>query len=285
MANLSLEAVARAICDAAGYTFGGGIAEGAFKETFLATKVDGTKLALKILKPGYSPERTDREVEAMKRCAHPNIAALIDLAAFDHGGAQYVYLAETFLGGGTLEDRLKKGLLDRDSFLALGEELISAVGHIANHHLVHRDLKPPNIMFRASDAAAPVIVDFGIVRDLRKDSITLSFVAMGPGTPFFAAPEQLNNDKALIDWRTDQFALGVTLALCHFGNHPFAEPGDTVIETINRVSARTGPSQTFIDSATNSKLYVITKMVSAWPADRIRTSELLLEKWRAERGK
>jgi serine/threonine protein kinase len=283
MTTLSLEAVARALCADAGYTFGGGIAQGAFKETFLATKADGTKLALKILKPGFSPERTDREMDAMKRCSHANIAALIELAVFVNGGSQHIYLVEAFLDGGTLEDRLKKGLLDRDSLIAIGDPLIEAIGHIANHDLVHRDLKPPNIMFMAS-SASPIIVDFGIVRDLRKDSITLSFVAMGPGTPFFAAPEQLNNDKALIDWRTDQFALGITLALCHFGVHPYAEQGETPVQTINRVAARKGPSVAFQEAIAAANIPVIARMVSPWPADRVRTPELLLEKWRAQRG-
>jgi serine/threonine protein kinase len=75
-----LESVAQAICVASGYTFGGGINQGSFKETFLAVRVDGTKLALKVLKQGCSSERNDREIEAMKRCNHPNIVALMELA-------------------------------------------------------------------------------------------------------------------------------------------------------------------------------------------------------------
>ena len=283
MATFLLEAVARAICSAAGYSFGAGIGEGSFKETFFVTKTDGTQLALKILKPGFSPERTQREVEAMKRCAHPGIAALVELAEFEHGGTKYTYLTETFMGGGTLEIRLRAGLLNRDTILSLGSSLILAVGHIAGHDLVHRDLKPQNIMFPGS-AANPVIVDFGIVRDLRKDSITLSYLGMGPGTPLFAAPEQLNNDKALIDWRTDQFALGVTLAMCHLGTHPYAEAGDTINQTIGRVAARKGPANSFIDAMTASKLPIIASMVAAWPANRLRTPELLLEAWEKQRG-
>lgn len=50
-------------------------------------------LALKVLKPGSSPERSDREVDAMRRCSHPNIGALIALAEFDHGGQKYTLIA------------------------------------------------------------------------------------------------------------------------------------------------------------------------------------------------
>ena len=83
MPCLSLESVARAICGSGGFQFHEGIAEGSFKETYLIQKSDGTRLALKVLKPGASPERSSREVEAMQ-VEHPNIAALIVLADFEY---------------------------------------------------------------------------------------------------------------------------------------------------------------------------------------------------------
>ena len=68
------------------------------------------------------------------------------LDEFDHAGQKHTYLIEEFMDGGSLEDRLKAGPLDRDETLALGELLISAVAHIAEQRLVHRDLKPANII-------------------------------------------------------------------------------------------------------------------------------------------
>ena len=193
----SLESVAEAICKALGYDFGGGIGQGTFKETFLATKENGTRLAIKVLRPGCSTERNDREIDAMKRCAHPNIIGLLEISQFDHAGKTYVYLVEAFMGGGTLERRLSSGSFSRAEVLALGDQLIRAVAHIADNDLVHRDFKPANIMYPGADGEA-VDGDFGIVRDLNKESITKSYFLSGPGTPFFAAPEQLNNQKALI---------------------------------------------------------------------------------------
>jgi serine/threonine protein kinase len=278
MSALTLEPIAQAICVSAGYTFGGGVGQGTFKETFLVTTTDGKKLALKVLKPGCSTgERSDREIDAMKRCKHPNIVALIELADFDHAGTKYVYLTEAFMDGGTLEDRLKNGLLNRDQVLALGDELIRAVGHIAENELVHRDLKPANIMYPKAGAEA-VVGDFGIVRDLSKESLTKSYIGMGPGSPFFAAPEQLNNEKAIIDWRTDQFAIGVTLALAHLGVHPYGDPG----EAIGNVAARRGPSANFIKAVTDANLPVLAKMVAPWPAQRLRTPNQLLDEWRKQ---
>lgn len=278
----SMQSVAQAICAAAGYAFGGGIGQGTFKETYLATTADGTKLAVKVLRPGCCTERSEREVDAMKRCAHPNIISLLELAEFHHAGTNYLYLVETFMEGGTLEDRLRTILLSRDEVITLGAELISAVAHIAGNDLVHRDFKPANIMYRSAMGEA-VVVDFGIVRDLQKESITKSFFLSGPGTPFFAAPEQLNNEKALIDWRTDQFALGVTLAVAHFGFHPYRDEGEDDNNAIARVAARNGPSSKFIRAVGAAKLPVLARMVAPWPAERIRTTSTLIEGWQKQR--
>lgn len=282
MHELTLEAVARAICENAGFEFHSGIAEGSFKETYLIRKVDGSPLALKVLKPGASPERSGREVDAMQRCSHPNIASLVVLADFDHAGQTYTYLVEEFMDGGTLDERLTSGLLGRDAVLALGEVLSSAIAHIAEKALVHRDLKPANIMFR-KQGDQPVIVDFGIVRDLRKTSLTNTYLGMGPGTPFFAPPEQLNNEKYLIDWRADQFALGVVLSIAHLGFHPYAEAGDDPGRTVARVAARVGPSARFFDATEAVRLPVLRPMVSNWPVQRIRTPKALLDAWSKQR--
>jgi serine/threonine protein kinase len=284
MPNYALEPVARAICARAGYDFGGGIAEGSFKETYLATRPDGVTLAVKVLKAGCSPERTDREIDAMKRCSHPNIGSFLELSAIEHASVTYGYLVEAFLAGGTLEDRLRSGLLDDADTLALGDALIGAVVHIAAQGLVHRDFKPANVMFPAPEAPA-VVVDFGIVRDLQKTSITKSYLGMGPGTPFFASPEQLNNEKALIDWRTDQFAVGVTLSVARFGFHPYEEPGENVAQVIARVAGRKGPAARFREACAKAKLSVIERMIAAWPAERVRTPEALLSMWQQQREK
>jgi serine/threonine protein kinase len=281
MPTFAMESVAQAICIASGYTFGGAIGQGTFKETYLATKPDGTKVAVKVLRPGCSTDRSDREVDAMKRCAHPNIVALLELAEYEYSGLKYGYLVERFMEGGTLDDRLKKSLLRREEVLALGDALIRAVGHIADNDLVHRDLKPANIMYPTAGAEA-VVGDFGIVRDLSKSSITPTYFMSGPGTPYFAAPEQLNNEKALIDWRTDEFAIGVTLSISHFGFHPYRDEGENENQAITRVAARGSPTAKFISRLAAAKLSVLARMVAPWPAERVRTPGDLLGAWRKQ---
>jgi len=113
----------------------------------------------------------------MTHCTHANIAKLLVLAVFEHEGQKYTFLVEEFTDGGTLDQLLSAGSLGRDAVLNLGAVLIEAIGHIAANDLVHRDLKPANIMFRQA-GGEPIVVDFGIVRDLRKSSLTASYIGM-----------------------------------------------------------------------------------------------------------
>jgi serine/threonine protein kinase len=185
---------------------------------------------------------------------------------------------EEFLDGGTLADKLVADRMDTSDVVRIGGALISAVEHMASLGLVHRDLKPANIMFRA-DGTTPVVVDFGIVRDLSQPSLTQGWLNMGPGTPYYAAPEQLLNQKELIDWRTDQFALGVLLAESALGVHPYANAGESHLDTVKRVAARNGPSKEFQVECQRVGLPLLTAMVAPWPVQRIRSPQSLRGAW------
>lgn len=103
---------------------------------------------------------------------------------------------------------------------------------------------------------------------------------MVPGTYFFAAPEQLNNKKEMIDWRTDQFSLGILLAICAFGEHPF---GNDPALAIDSVATYKDPTQEFKNNIQTTGLFAIEKMVNTWPAKRYRTPKELLEDWLKQR--
>ena len=85
--------------------------------------------------------------------------------------------------------------------------------------IVHRDLKPANIIIRPD--GTPCIIDFGIARFLDMESLTNTLSPSGPRTPLYASPEQMRNDKHLIDMRTDFFALGIVAMELFLGVHPY----------------------------------------------------------------
>lgn len=276
-----MKSVAEAICDAYGYDLVEQVGAGAFKETFHARMPNGDSRALKVFQQVNSPERTEREIEAMVRCDHPNIGKLFSVDGYQIGGEDYLFSLEEYLPGGNLTQRVAGGSLSPKEAQVLGETLISAVGHIASHGLVHRDLKPDNIMFR-EDRVTPMIVDFGLVRDLSSTSLTQTWVAMGPGTPYYAAPEQLTNNKELIDWRTDQFALGVLLAECTLGYHPYSEAGDDLARIIERVAQRNGPTDRLKAAVTECGLPTLVRMAASWPVERFRTPADLAQGWQEQ---
>lgn len=267
-----------ALCAARGMQLIRKVGEGTFKQTFEVICNDGAKRALKIFKPGTSTERNKRELDAMLRCNHPNIAKLHSVGPFKFKSDSLLTTLEEFLPGGTFPKKIT-----RTECLAYGSQLIDALEHLEGLRLVHRDLKPDNILLRG-DGCTPVIVDFGLVRDLSDTSITPTWFPNGPGTPLFASPEQLNNDKDLIDWRSDQFSLGIAFSIAVLGIHPYAEPSDTdPFASIARVAARQSPARRFTRDA-ELCLPALVKMVAPWPVQRLRTPAMLRTAWEDQKG-
>lgn len=275
-AELSL--VANAICSELGLSNLGPVGSGAFKVTFQVQAPSGEYQALKVIRATSLSERTVREVDAMQRCRHSSIAKLLSVDSYLFNGQEYTYILEEFLSGGTLTELLNAGSLTVEQVKKLGEPLIDALAEIERLGLVHRDIKPDNVMFRAREAE-PVIVDFGLVRDLVRSSLTNTWQMVGPGTPFYAPPEQLTNEKHLIDWRSDQFSLGVVLAYCVTGMHPYQATGDTEVDVVTKVASRSSVSSEFSQSLPVGLLPALRRMVAPWPIDRFRTPQQLAEAW------
>jgi serine/threonine protein kinase len=178
---------------------------------------------------------------------------------------------------------LAGGPLSPPDVRTLATALVDAVGHISSLGLVHRDLKPDNIMFR-SPGGPPVVVDFGLVRDLRQSSLTKTWLPHGPGTPYYAPPEQLNNEKPMIDWRADQFSLGVVLTMCGLGRHPYELAGLNALQVVDRVARREAAAPDFTTWATTNGLTALVRMVAPWPIARFRTPALLASAWQLPGG-
>jgi len=117
----------------------------------------------------------------------------------------------------------------------------------------------------------PVLTDFGIVRILGEHSLTQDFMAQGPGTPMYAAPEQLLNEKSSIDWRTDQFGLALVLSELILGHHAFLEAPhvnvrDAILAVANK-SVLPARSRELLESR---GFGCLVKALSPWPVQRYR---------------
>lgn len=106
-----------------------------------------------------------------------------------------------------------------EKILSLLKELICGLNILWQKRIVHRDIKPANILITSDDK--PRIIDLGIARFLDRTSLTATLAASGPGTPIYAAPEQINNKKNMINERTDFFLLGLLSLELLLGFHPY----------------------------------------------------------------
>lgn len=249
---------------------------GSFKKTYLCRSNAGEQYALKVFDPNKcSNERYAREIDAMRRCGNPHIAAVLETGTFETSHGHTVFLIEEYLSGGTLGQKLQQGPLTERELLDLGKQLVSGLAHLRGLRLVHRDIKPENIMFR-DDGTTAVLVDLGLVRDLTSSSLTATWLAQGPGTPAFAAPEQLNNEKALIDWRADQFSMGIVLVLAGTGAHPFLRESETELgQAVPRMAARGAVARNLRATLSPEVADLLETMLAPWPVQRFTTPHAL----------
>lgn len=156
-------------------------------------------------------------------------------------------------------------------------QTVNALRYLWEHpqKLVHRDLKPDNILIR--DDGSIVIIDLGIMRQQGVAGNTHSFLSFGPCTPCYASPEQATNDKRNITFKTDLFALGIICYEMLSARNPFIHEGDDnyVDDILNRVCNYNPPCLTE-DGVSEGFSKVIFKMISKEPFKRYRTVDLLL---------
>ena len=186
---------------------------------------DNKRVALKVLPPSLTLTeralaRFLREGELMARIRHPSIVAV-----YDHGArARLHYFVMEFVDGVTLEERLTVGPLPVRSVMQIGVQAGKALQFAHDHGIVHRDVKPGNMILRHSDkeGASPrvAITDFGLARETGTGSMTESGAIVG--TPMFMAPEQILGER--VGAQSDVYGLGATLYTLLTGRAPFGGP-------------------------------------------------------------
>ncbi len=172
---------------------------------------------LKIIKE--MNERILREIDIMNNAGIPGVPRIYDLSFVVVDGKKYSYFFEEYIEGETLTDKLAHGALSLVDSIRLLDNLLNTVECLEAAGIVHRDIKPDNII--CDKEGTYHLIDFGIARNLNLPSLTYTHAAVGPHTPGYAAPELFQYDKARIDSRADLFSIGVVVYEAIFGKHPF----------------------------------------------------------------
>ncbi|WHT76034.1 serine/threonine-protein kinase [Pseudomonas rhodesiae] len=200
-----------------GYDIEGEIGEGAMASVYLATQRSlERKVALKVMAAALAAdpsfcERFLREGKTLARLSHPHTVTIHDIG---NVGELY-YMAMEYLPNGTLKERIAAGMTPEQG-VTLIRQIASALGYAHAQGLVHRDVKPANILFRADGTA--VLSDFGIAKSL-DDRTQFTQAGFAVGTPSYMSPEQARGQE--IDGRADLYALGVVLYEILVGELPY----------------------------------------------------------------
>src|SRR4051812_12551738 len=200
------------------YTIMHRVGEGGMASVYYALHVClDSPVVIKVLHPHLAREqemreRFRREAESAAQLMHPHICKIIDFGMVD----DHVYLVMPYMARGTLSDRIGgHRSLSAETTAAVAAQVATGLDYAHRRGLVHRDIKPDNILFDEDDNA--IITDFGIATAHFRSRVTGSGNVMG--TPHYMSPEQARGK--LLDGRSDLYALGVVMYETMLGFPPF----------------------------------------------------------------
>jgi tRNA A-37 threonylcarbamoyl transferase component Bud32 len=261
-----------------GYTLESRLGAGAMGAVYKAWQ-KGMKrhVAIKILRRDLTDdprqvERLQREASLVGKLDHPNIVRGLDSGETDG----LVWFVMEIVEGETLRDRIRRlTRLAPDEAVRITRQLAEALEHAATHGIVHRDIKPGNILV-AKDGT-PRLTDYGLAKGESDDALTQLDATLG--TPQYIAPEQARNPRDA-DVRSDIYSLGATLYAALTGHPPFA--GETMAATLTKVLyERPKPIAEEAPDAPPALAYVVERMMAKDRRHRYQTPDELLRDLRA----
>jgi eukaryotic-like serine/threonine-protein kinase len=208
------------------------IGRGGAARVFLAKTPTGVSVALKVLHPellvSVTADRFLREIRLVSQLDHPNIGRLLDSGECDW----LVYYVMPYVEGPSLKAYLTRyGRLSLSDTLRSARDLLQALGHAHERAIIHRDVKPDNIMLAPTGV---VLLDFGIARAIEvsgSERLTRSGIAVG--TSSYMSPEQIAGAQD-IDYRSDLYSLGCVLFECLAGRPPFQHQSEVAVLQMHR---------------------------------------------------
>ena len=247
------------------------LGEGGMATVYLAKDLKHNRnVAVKVLKPELAAvvgaERFLAEIKTTANLQHPHILPL-----FDSGEADgFLFYVMPYVEGETLRDRIdREKQLPVEEAVALASKVAGALQHAHEHGVIHRDIKPGNILLQDGE---PVVADFGIALAVgAAGSNRLTETGLSLGTPYYMSPEQATGDQA-VGASTDTYALGSVLYEMLVGDPPY--PGSTAQAVLGKIIAGKPVSATDERPSIPANVdAAIRKALEKLPADRFASAQ------------
>ncbi len=250
------------------------LGEGGMGAVYKATDLELDRVvAMKMVRPelaasGQAMSRFKQELLLASRISHKNILRIHDLG--DWNGVKFITMA--FVQGADLAGLLdREGRLPFERALKFSRQLCAALEAAHHEGVVHRDLKPQNVLIDASDNV--YITDFGLAKSLESAVTQMTRTGQILGTPRYMSPEQV--EAAEVDHRSDIYSLGLILYEMFTGSLPFR--GDSAMQLMyQRVTERPKDPRTIVPDMPGGVASVILKCLEKSPADRYQSAAEVL---------
>ncbi|WP_298203115.1 serine/threonine-protein kinase [Desulfosporosinus sp.] len=221
--------------------------------------------------------RAKREIVIMQRCDTSTLVKLgpVGMNLVEFEGKNLLYFTEEWIEGPSLYDILNNKPLTTKESIQLASDLTNAIQNLWNIQMIHRDIKPKNIMRR--EDGSYVLLDTGFAFDLSDESLTAAFNIVG--TRIYMSPEQVKNARRALDFRSDLFQLGIVLYEALSGLHPFYKRGMQSMEIFSNIVMSTVIPLIKVRPEIPLELNtVIMRLLAKQPHLRFKSCESIIEK-------
>ncbi len=255
------------------FTVEGGLGEGGFAVVFAVfDRKLSRRIAVKVLRPELTASRSSkqrfvREAESVARLNHPHILPIFFVGEA-HG---LVWFGMPLVDGETLEARLRRtGSMSERETARIGAEIADALAEAHATGLVHRDIKPLNVMLQIGKGRV-LVADFGIAKAAAGSGEQLTGTGVAIGSPHYMSPEQASGSED-VDRRSDIYSLGIVLWQMLAGRLPFegAVSRAVLMQQVTRALPRLRDARPDVSPAMAS---IVERCTAKEPADRYQTAE------------
>ncbi len=205
-------------------------------------------------------KRFEREAKALAQLTHPNLVKVLDYGEFEN----QPYLVMPYLPGGTLKQKMNGRPMPWQEAARLLIPIARALDYAHKRGMIHRDVKPSNILI--TESGEPMLTDFGVAKIIDEEAtLDLTGTSAAVGTPEYMAPEQVTSKT--VDQRADIYALGIVFYEMVTGRRPFQ--ADTPMAVLFKHASEPLPRpKSFVPSLPDAVERILLKALAKQPADR-----------------